>query len=554
MKSKLFFVLLLLSLSFAIYPFNITIIGNTTINTSSMEFPDSLFYSNGNLYITDPIVGAIFVWDGENFKKITSFFASPKGIYVDKAGRMYVADSSSVIKYYDASFNTLYTDTVPYGVFLYNNTVYFVDQKYDHIYKIKTDGTFVDYFADKGLYNGKINNAYDIFIHNNTIYVADTGNDRIESFYMNGSYKSTYGGLGGLKLDKPIGLFVDDYYVYVADYNLDKVIIYTKDGYPVFAYNITYPRDVYVNDGIIYISQSDTGKVFLGNISLVDPKEFVGNYLNERSNEILDYIILEELADKLGINYEPIKSRYENIKFSYKVGNYGEAYYNLKELSFNKTELEDNVKRTLEDMTDNETILELIENGKYNEAYNLIEKSKKSGEGKKEEKNTTKNETKKENVTKENNSEYYHYLNYINLLKKECSLYKVNVSFEDIDSAMNDFDNKKDEINTTLSFIIEKLNDKKYSINLANASIQSLEKEINKKEFLIDYTKAKEYLTKAKSVLYNDPELAGHYASEGKNAIDDAKGFRLTLLIILSIVLVIGGIAIYYHFVGKRRY
>lgn len=68
------------------------------------------------------------------------------------------------------------------------------------------------------------------YVDGNRIYVADTMNKRVAVFDYNGKYVSKFDSMGKTKMQSPCSITSDVNNLYVADYRLGKIGIYSKDG------------------------------------------------------------------------------------------------------------------------------------------------------------------------------------------------------------------------------------------------------------------------------------------------------------------------------------
>lgn len=126
-------------------------------------------------------------------------FFEPRGIAVDAAGHVYVADAGN-----------------------------------HRIQKFDADGRFVSQWGGPGKSRGRFNRPMGVAVDAlGNVYVADSGNHRIQKFNAGGSFITLWGERGSAdgQFDGPAGLAVDAYRnVYVADPGNERLQIFESDG------------------------------------------------------------------------------------------------------------------------------------------------------------------------------------------------------------------------------------------------------------------------------------------------------------------------------------
>ncbi len=209
--------------------------------------------SNGNLYVADSRVGAIFIFNTETRdvqlikNKVDAHFVRIIGLAMDDDDRLFVADPAlrHVLVF---NKNHKATDVITEGMVepsmlaidTQNRLLYVSDIALDQILvydadtfkllrKIGTTGknhtltTPGDFAKPTGVAVDKSGN----------LYVADTLNDRIEIFDADGQFIRTWGknGDGPGYFARPKGVAIDsDGHVWVADGMQDRVQVFTPEG------------------------------------------------------------------------------------------------------------------------------------------------------------------------------------------------------------------------------------------------------------------------------------------------------------------------------------
>jgi len=185
----------------------------------------------------------------------TGQFNNPKGIAVDAAGNLYVADSDNyrIVKLTQAggsvswewSYGTFGTGNgqfyPPNGVAVDSaGAVYVADNGNSRIQKLSQSGGGVSWewsYGTNGTGNGQFRALQGIAVDSvGNVYVADAGNERIQKLSQSGggvSWEWSYGtfGTGNGQFYSPNGVAVDSAgAVYVADWNNDRIVKLTQAG------------------------------------------------------------------------------------------------------------------------------------------------------------------------------------------------------------------------------------------------------------------------------------------------------------------------------------
>ena len=210
--------------------------------------------SQGNIYVADTYVGAVFIFNTE-IEKVSFIhngrevhFEQIIGLSIDDNDRLFVSDSHlRSIFVFDQAHRLVATFGAeslerPSGIALdtKNRLLYVTDVVKNHIAVFDAD-TFKFQRAiggpparpgdeDPGTLARPTNVAVDAEGH---IYVSDTINSRIQIFDAEGNFLSTFGrpGDGPGCFGRPKGLAVDrDGHIWVADTSMDRVQVFDRQG------------------------------------------------------------------------------------------------------------------------------------------------------------------------------------------------------------------------------------------------------------------------------------------------------------------------------------
>ena len=101
--------------------------------------------------------------------------------------------------------------------------------------------------------------------HHN-VYVSNLENSSVQVFSNHGEFLCSFGcdEKGVARLKYPRGVCVAGQYVYVADYGVRKIVVFTTEGDYVTSFGSGYYRDVCVDqDGFVYASDSNNNKIYI---------------------------------------------------------------------------------------------------------------------------------------------------------------------------------------------------------------------------------------------------------------------------------------------------
>lgn len=210
--------------------------------------PYSIFADDTGIYITDPGLQALHVFDTRNQKYLQireagdQGFLSPIGVSVDGNGEIYLSDSAlRKVFVFDKQgaflreIGSPETLLRPSGIALHEERLYVVDT---HGHKVsvfsKKDGALLFSFGNNGTVQGDFHFPTNIFIgRDGLLYITDSMNFRVQIFDRDGNARSAFGRLGDSAGDfsKPKGIAVDsEGHIYVTDAHFDNVQVFDHDG------------------------------------------------------------------------------------------------------------------------------------------------------------------------------------------------------------------------------------------------------------------------------------------------------------------------------------
>ncbi len=245
--------------------------------------PYSVFTDDAGIYITDPGLQVLHVFDIQNRKyhQIREAgdqeFMSPIGVSIDGNGEIYLSDSAlRKVFVFDQGGNFLREigspDTLlrPTGIALHEERVYVVDT-HGHRVSVfsKKDGRLLFSFGNNGTAQGEFHFPTNIFIGNDgLLYITDSMNFRVQIFDRDGNVRSAFGRLGDGAGDfsKPKGIAVDsEGHIYVTDAHFDNVQIFDRDGRLLLVFGgsgsgdgeIILPAGIFIDkENRIYVADS----------------------------------------------------------------------------------------------------------------------------------------------------------------------------------------------------------------------------------------------------------------------------------------------------------
>ncbi|MBU0586494.1 hypothetical protein KJ780_03210 [Candidatus Micrarchaeota archaeon] len=559
---KLIFLLLFSGLLFSIYPFNISI--NKTGNISVQEHynnaqPNFLFVFENTLYFADPGTPAIFSYSIEdNLTKKGSNYASPQALFVVKSNEIYVADADLGIKK-QGSDSVIFDRAGAHGISIYNNSLYVSDFRYNRLLILSMKGEIESMYGIEGVWTGQFKKPEDLQIFNDTVYVVNSENLRVDVLTTNFTYLSSFGeGFGGILLGKPTGIYVTEDYFFLSDPEFNQLVIYTKDYYPIFVYNITNPRDAEIMNGTLYISQGIEGTITIANISIKKPEEYVQPLINSMNSSFSKYYGYSQLASTLNISHNSTPaSQWNNALFSFEIGNYGNTYYKLNDLnSLNisklNSDLQSKLNSKLTSLAQNspaETeILSLINKKDYSSAYDVYLISLQPPPVQTNLTNTTNITSPQNNTPQQNVSPAIDTSNLTARLievERISDQYDIQYDFSAIEAAILAVNSSQSSYSYAL-YILEiaehNVTESKKMMDTASSKIVLLQGRIKNGWPFADYSKSEIYLESAESFAHSDPGKSMEFAEKGIAAADDAERNLLILASGLVIAIILGAL------------
>ncbi len=245
------------------------------------EKPYGIFVDdNGTIYVTDTILGIVFVFDRANKRRvILSGLGKPMGVTVDSFGRIFVTDAVlHRVMVFDQSGRFLTSIGSreelerPVGIAINEEAgrIYVVDSKKHRVavFDFK-DGKLLFTFGERGMEEGQFNFPSNIAIdREGRVWVVDTINGRVQSFDEEGNFIDTFGRLGDAPgtFGRPKGIAIDqEGHIYVVDGAFNNVQIFNDEGQVLLVFGgwgegngrMVLPAGIYIdkNDQIYVTDQ-----------------------------------------------------------------------------------------------------------------------------------------------------------------------------------------------------------------------------------------------------------------------------------------------------------
>lgn len=172
-------------------------------------------------------------------------FEYPKGIAIDDADNVYVADNwgNKIQKFTAAGEFLAQWGTSGSAPGQFNSpeklavdasgNVYVVDSGNDRVQKFTSGGEFLGAWGGEGSGAGQFNSPVGIAVSDETVYVTDLLNARVEKFTTDGAFLGAWGefGTGNGQFDGPLSVRVEPSgFVLVTDCHNYRVQLFTPDG------------------------------------------------------------------------------------------------------------------------------------------------------------------------------------------------------------------------------------------------------------------------------------------------------------------------------------
>lgn len=209
--------------------------------------------AEGRLWVTEPLTGAVRVFDGEG-KEAASFslevkpgvLREPRGIAISSAGEVFVSDAFEqcvlVLNGSGLRVRTIGKRGAgpgemrePRGLAIAADKLYVADSGNHRVDVFALDGKFERAIGRRGFGDGELLAPNDVAVDaSGRVFVADLGNQRIARFGVDGKFERAWGGMGpfaGL-FHAPTGLAALGSRVFVADRDNHRVQVFDQDGKP----------------------------------------------------------------------------------------------------------------------------------------------------------------------------------------------------------------------------------------------------------------------------------------------------------------------------------
>ncbi len=228
--------------------------GSDVAGGNAMNYPRGITFSKGEVFVMNSREGDIKVYSGNGaYKRSLLTWGREegqtnlaRGIHVDSAGRIYVADTNNRrVQVFNATGRLLWTAPCggpppppPAMALLQGCTgidtdgrgnVYAAAPTEHTVYKYSPTGQLIRKIGSVGSGNGQLRGAYDVAIHKGRLYVTESNNRRVSVFNLNGGYQGKFGskGEGDGQFMQPRGIDIDNNgKAYVVDGLLERVSVF----------------------------------------------------------------------------------------------------------------------------------------------------------------------------------------------------------------------------------------------------------------------------------------------------------------------------------------
>jgi DNA-binding beta-propeller fold protein YncE len=265
----------------------------------------------GNLYVADTFnyriqkfsTNGTFITQWGSLGTNTGQFDAPTGIAVSSNGQMYVADSRNnrIQKFTSSGVPITMWGVFGPGPGQFNDprflaldssgNVYVADSQNDRIQKFDKDGVFLTQWGTHGTNAGQFDEPRGVAVsHSGQVYVSDFYNHRIQKFTTSGTFLAQWGTFGALpgQFEYPYGIATDvGDNVYVSSYD-DRIQSFDSNGAFRNEWGGTGNDDGQFNSPIGLAA--DTGnKLFVADFGNSRIQEFTtdGNFVSKLGNQNL---------------------------------------------------------------------------------------------------------------------------------------------------------------------------------------------------------------------------------------------------------------------------
>jgi len=219
--------------------------------------PIGFTFQNDNIWLADGDHNQLVEVNAKGeIQQIISDFERPMHIDI-KGETLYIPEygSDQIVKFSNGQRSFLeIPDSIdaPAGVAISGEEIAIADF-YNHRI-LYFNGQDWKSFGKKGKAKGQLHYPTDIQILADKIIVADAYNNRIQIFDKNGESLQIIGETE--KMNAATGVFADEAFIYITDFENDRVLVYQNDGtlFQIIEEGIDKPTDILVKNEMLYIA------------------------------------------------------------------------------------------------------------------------------------------------------------------------------------------------------------------------------------------------------------------------------------------------------------